>query len=106
MHSARVYGPRVAGVESLLEYERMPNGCTVRLYAGLSLSRRVALYDEQGNGLAGLWIDRHSIIQWRQTAKHAQGAHLTRQLIGWLACRGIVARASQWQTEAGAACYG
>ena len=106
MHNSAVYGPRVAGVERLLEFEKMPTGQTVRLFAGLSGSRRVALYDTDGTGIAGLWIDRHNIIQWRQTAKHAQGAKLTRQLIGWLACRGIVARASQWQTVAGAACYG
>ena len=105
MHNSTVYGPRIAGVEKLEAFERMPDGTTVRLFAGLAGSRRVALYDAQGKGLAGLWIDRHGIIQWRQTAKHAQGQHLTRQLIGWLASRRIVARASQWQTTAGAACW-
>ena len=105
MHNSTVYGPRLVGVEKLTAFERMPDGTTVRLFSGLSGYRRVALYDASGTGIAGLWIDCHNIIQWRQTAKHAQGAKLTRQLIGWLAFRGIVARASQWQTTAGKACY-
>lgn len=105
MHNKSVYGPRIAGAEALLAFENMPDGTTVRLYSGLSGARRCALYDQQGKGLAGLWLDRFDVIQWRQTAKHAQGRHLTRQLVGWLACHGIKARASQWQTNAGRACY-
>ena len=87
-----------------------PSGHIVRIYKDNFGQHRLVLslygseYKDQ-SGLAALFLMPCGTIKYKCTAEHARGNNYTRQLALVAALHGIPVRASQWQTEAGKACY-
>lgn len=115
MHNSPLYNRSVynacnrctaTGLERMVSFDHMGNGITIRVFVdNFEQVRCVAFKAGSGTGFAGILLDQYGVIRWKETNPADRGKGYTRQLAGYLSSKGYTVKASEWQTQAGAACY-
>lgn len=94
------------GLEKLISFHPMPNGSTIRIFKdNFGQVRIVAFKPGNGTGYAGVLLDQHAVIKWKEVNPADRGKNVTRQLTAFLTMLGYRWQASDNQTASGKACY-
>lgn len=96
---------RFTGLERPHAYRVISPGQVARLYKDNFGQFRIVLFID-GQGASAVLVGNDKSIRYKHTMPAHRGRNHTRQLQALLAVMGVDWRSSEWQTEAGAACYG
>lgn len=108
MFDCSVYAPinqcKATDLEKLIVVDRPSDSLCLLVYKDfIGRIRAVLLDDDQP--VSGVLLDKTGTIQYKETKKEHSGKKLTRSICAMLTTYGISWQPSEWQTEAGSACY-
>lgn len=112
MYDASVYSAQnhctATDLEQVVTVDHMPDGSVIRVYRDYQGQHRIVAHESIDHviGYAGVLLDANGGIVWKQTSPTMQGRKATRLLCCYLTSIGIAWYPSNYQTTAGAACYG
>lgn len=97
-------GCDLTDIETLVRSVVLSDAHHVELYKDSTGRYRIVLF-QCGAGVSGVLLYKDGEVCYKETVEYAQGNGYTRQLQALLSSWGIHWYPSEWQTEAGAACY-
>lgn len=108
MFDSSVYAPinqcKATDLEKLIVVDRPTSDLCLLVYKDFIGRIRAVLLDN-GEPVSGVLLDKTGTIQYKETKKEHSGKKLTRSICAMLTTYGISWQPSEWQTEAGRACY-
>ena len=95
---------QLTDIESEVNSLVLDEARTVRLFKDYKGRHRIVLFID-GAGVSGVMTCPDGEIFYKETAPHAKGNRITRQLQAMLTIWGVNWHRSEFQTDAGYACY-